>query len=58
MRIKTIPYKRLYNKVSQLSHDRKNDHRIPILVGRIRGIIAGKFKDAGEMPKIVKGDEE
>jgi len=48
MHIKTTSYKRLYNKVSQLSHDNKNDHRIPILVGRIRGIIAGKFKDPGD----------
>jgi len=48
MNIKTTPYKRLYQKVSQLTHDNKKDHRIPILVGRIRRIIARKVQDPAE----------
>ena len=45
MNIKKASYKKLYNKVSQLDHDGKHDHRIPILVGRIRMILAGKVQE-------------
>jgi len=45
MKIKKASYKKLYQKFSQLEHDKKKDHRIPVLVGRIRMIIAGKIQE-------------
>ena len=54
MKIKKASYKKLYNKVSQLEHDGKSDHRIPILVGRIRMIIAGKIQEGKEDGKTDK----
>ena len=45
IKIAKASYKKLYNKLSQLEHDGKNDYRIPILVGRIRMILAGKVQE-------------
>ena len=57
MQIKKASYKKLYQKFSQLEHDKKKDHRIPIIVGRIRKLVKEGKEEPCYICKCTEGHE-